>query len=425
MRVPRSVGHYGSTSFHWRTMNQEPVQKRNSKKMTTRATMSLELIDARADRDRVRSIWQLLTANGAPSYFLSWSWIENWLEMIPAELDVQMACFRQDGQPALACLLTRSHFARQGIFRGNSLSLHETGNWNYDSLYMEYNGFVGQPEAAGAIVPLLRCLPRPWDEIEFSGVDLHGFPGKQLLEETSPYDVIVAQQRQAHYIDLAAVRAKKEYLGLLSSNTRSQIRRSERLYADTHGPVTLEIAQDLAQARAIYDEMLDLHKRSWEQRGQESHFLWPWIQQFHQRLIVERFASGEIQLARVRAGEYTIGCLYNFVYQGRVYFYQGGLVHEYDNKLKPGMVSHAAAIQHCAQVGMAEYDFLAGAEQYKERMGTNHRTLAWLRVQRPLLRFKVERFARKVALDGLARWDEWKKQRAAHAGANQPQEASS
>ena len=394
-------------------------------RMALKACMSLELIDARADRERVKVLWQKLTADGAPSYFLSWSWVENWLEMLPAHFDVQMACFREGGQPALACLLTRSRFARQGVFRGRMLAIHETGDWKYDSLYMEYNGFIGRTGEVKDVVPMLRSLPRPWDEIEFSGLDLQGFPGQQLLDAPGPFEVTVTQQREAHYIDLAAVRAKKDYLALLSSNTRSQIRRSERMYGETHGAVKVEIARDLTEAVAIYDEMLDLHRRAWEQKGQESHFLRPWIQQFHQRMIVQRFGSGEIQMVRVRAGEHTIGCLYNFVYRGRVYFYQGGLVQEYDNKLKPGMVSHAAAIQSCAGLGLAEYDFLAGTEQYKERMGTDHRTLAWVRVQRPLLRFKLEKVARRVAIDALARWEEWKKQRASNVGSAQPQEASS
>jgi CelD/BcsL family acetyltransferase involved in cellulose biosynthesis len=398
---------------------------RNKISMAANPNLSLELIDARADRDRVRQLWQVLTAEGAPSYFLSWSWLENWLELLPAQFDVQMACFRQAGAPVLGCLLVRAPFSRQGIFRGRRLAIHETGNWEYDSLYVEYNGFVGRPNAAQTVAPLLWSLPRPWHEIEFSGLDAQAFPGQQLLQESGPFEVSVTQERQAHYIDLAAVRAKKDYLSLLSSNTRSQIRRSERMYAEMHGAVTVEVARDLTEARAFYDEMLDLHRRSWELRGQESHFLRPWIQAFHQRLIVERFPSGEIQMVRVRAGEYTIGCLYNFIHAGRVYFYQGGLVHEYDNKLKPGMVSHAAAIQHCAGLGLAEYDFLAGVEQYKERMGTDHRTLAWARVQRPLLRFKAEKFARRVAKDALARWEEWKKQRQSRMQTAQPQEASS
>lgn len=411
-------------------LSQPPVADNGSSdrkrtKMAANANLSLELIDARADRERVRQLWLHLTADGAPSYFLSWSWIENWLEMLPAHFDVQMACFREAGAPALGCLLVRSTFARQGIFRGRSLAIHETGDWAYDSLYVEYNGFVGRHDAAAQVLPLLWSLPHPWHEIEFSGLDAHGFPGEQLMQESGPFEVVVTQQRDAHYINLNAVRAKKDYLALLSSNTRSQIRRSERLYAETHGAVTVEIAQDLTQAREFYEEMLDLHQRSWEQRGQESHFLRPWIQEFHKRLIVERFASGEIQLVRVRAGEYTIGCLYNFVYSGRVYFYQGGLVQEYDNKLKPGMVSHAAAIQHCAGLGLAEYDFLAGLEQYKERMGTDRRTLVWARVQRPLLRFKMEKLARRYALEAMTRWDEYKKQRQSRLNAVQPQEASS
>jgi CelD/BcsL family acetyltransferase involved in cellulose biosynthesis len=107
-----------------------------------------------------------------------------------------------------------------------------------------------------------------------------------------------------------------------------------------------------------------------------------WFERFHRRLILSRLSRGEIQLIRVRGGGETIGCLYNFVHQGRVMFYQCGLASYDDAELKPGYVCHAAAIEHNALAGHATYDLLGGHAAYKENLATGANRLLWLRVQR-------------------------------------------
>ena len=75
---------------------------------------------------------------------------------------------------------------------------------------------------------------------------------------------------------------------------------------------------------------------------------------------VDDQARRRVDLLRVRAGDTTVGCLYNFVSRGDVSFYQSGLAYETDGKLKPGLVCHALAIDHAARAGHRWYDFLAG-----------------------------------------------------------------
>jgi CelD/BcsL family acetyltransferase involved in cellulose biosynthesis len=107
-------------------------------------------------------------------------------------------------------------------------------------------------------------------------------------------------------------------------------------------------------------------------------------------------------LIRVGCGGVTVGCLYNFVFRGVVYFYQSGLVLEEDNRMKPGYLCHVEAVQHCAKAGYLRYDFLAGFEDYKERLSTHQRPVVWARVQKPKIKFKVERVLRDAAQKGAA-----------------------
>src|SRR5262249_50784750 len=142
---------------------------------------------------------------------------------------------------------------------------------------------------------------------------------------------LVDREIAAPFVDLAQVRAAGDYLALLSANTRAQIRRARRAL----GACELEIAGSTAHALEIYDELVELHSASWRARGQDGAFADPWFERFHRRLIERRFAHGETELVRLRAGRTTIGCVYNLIANDRVLFYQSGLARFDDPRVKP------------------------------------------------------------------------------------------
>jgi len=134
----------------------------------------------------------------------------------------------------------------------------------------------------------------------------------------------------------------------------------------------------------------ELHQRRWSSRGVNSAFLNDAAIRFHQQLLDSSAGDGEphmdsfhVDLLRIRAGKQTLGVLYMLLYAGRANLYQCGLSYDdndSDNKLAPGLLSHALAIEHYLQRGFAEYDFLAGEEKsirYKTTLGAQSRSLVW------------------------------------------------
>ena len=77
------------------------------------------------------------------------------------------------------------------------------------------------------------------------------------------------------------------------------------------------------------------------------------------------------------------------------------------NRLKPGFVCHTEAIRHSLEQGLATYDFMASFDDYKERMATHRRELIWARVQKPRLKFAIERAARAGAFRALEYRKAW------------------
>ena len=338
----------------------------------------LELVDPHTAR--AAALWQELERAARPAYFLTWGWIENWLAMLPRTEAPSLAIIRDGSEVTGAFFLGRRLVIRHRVLPSRAAFLNATGIPSRDELCIEHNGVLG---TARSLAELVRILPADWDELFLPGVDRDAYAS---LDVPRGYRVLVEGTTPAPYVDLARVRAAKDYLSLLSSNTRAQIRRARRHI----GACTLEVARTLEEAFATYDEMVELHAASWQARGKPGAFADPWFARFHRRLIERRFQHGEIQLARLRGPAGTLGCLYNLVANGRVLFYQSGLSSFDDGAIKPGLLCHAATIEHCAAAGHAVYDMLAGSTRYKSSLSTDTQELAWLRVQRTRLRFAIE-----------------------------------
>lgn len=338
----------------------------------------VELIAATSPR--VETIWRRLERAAQPSYFLTWGWIENWLAMIPARERPTLAAIIDD-EITGAFFIGARRVVRHHLFPSRTAFVNATGRPDLDELCIEHNGILSARR--WQLATLIEAMPHDWDELFLPGIDPDAF---STLEAPAGFRVRLDQEVPAPYVELERVRAAGDYLALLSSNTRAQIRRARRRLE----PLTVDVASSIAEAHAYYAELVALHTASWRARGEDGAFADPWFTRFHARLIEQRFATGEIQLVRVATPEKTIGVIYNLIAGGRVLFYQSGFAMFDDAAIKPGLVSHAEAIARCAAAGHVTYDLLAGAGRYKQSLATATKSLLWLRVQRTRLRFAIE-----------------------------------
>ena len=360
--------------------------------------MKLEMIPVAGNLTEIRKIWQSLEECANTSYFLSWGWIENWIASLPDQVKPELVVFREENDPLLAFFLGKTNLVRRHVLRSRGWFVNATGIPVFDRIYIEYNGFLCKNPGILRFSDILQSLPDSWEELYLPGLDLRSFPGTAALENIPPYQTIIRDDKVvlSPFVDLDEVRARNgDYLSLLSANTRAQINRSYRL-CEKIAPVQLEIAQDIESAMDIYRELVALHEDVWAKRGKEGAFSSDYMFQFHQQLIQSRFEHQEIQLLRIKYENNTIGCLYNFVYKNTVFFYQSGINYDLDKRLKPGLVSHVEAIRHNATAGHQVYDFLGGSSQYKMSLATHHNRLLWMRLQKPLLKFKIENALKTV-----------------------------
>lgn len=342
-----------------------------------------------SDWAAIAPLWSQL-ANSSPhaSFYLSVEWVSAWLQIFGEALKTEIVLFEQDGEPVGACLLNRA-IEKRGPFRVKRVYLNTGGEDFLERTLMEYNNVLcragSERDVARALASHLKNSA--WDEFAIEGI-CPGTVCSSLQEEFAGLRSSVSTL-QSYYVDLARLRASgTHYLKSLSSNTRSQLLRSVRLYARM-GPLRCEIAQDLETAQAFFNELCVLHQAYWLRRGDTGAFAPGRRLEFHKALIREASPKGTVHLIRVSAGAQTLGVLYNFVQQHKIYFFQSGFRYPQDPHMKPGLVTHACAIQHYLDLGFHEYDFLVGDARYKQQLARDSRPMDWLVLARPSLKLSL------------------------------------
>jgi len=344
--------------------------------------------------------WRHLEQRSSCSFFQSWTWIGTWLSQLPKSAALYLLeVIDEDSVIGLALFGART-VVRHGFVRSRSLLLHETGSEAMDRMTIEYNSILAEAgrerEVIVAGINCARAANIAWDELVMSGVETSTLEASRVAVRKTKWRVVFRQESDCYFVDLAAARARGgDYLALLSSNTRQQIRRSVRDY-EKSGSLGISVASSVETGIEYLRGLQALHDAHWKSRGKDGAFPSEFTRNFHDRLVRDGVTRGEVQLLRVTAGDETVGYLYNFVRDGHVYFYQSGFKYEEDSKLRPGLVCHYLAIVHNITVDNRIYDFLAGPQRYKQSLSSASVKMYWFALQKPRLVFAVERSLKRA-----------------------------
>jgi CelD/BcsL family acetyltransferase involved in cellulose biosynthesis len=351
------------------------------------------------DRDALARLWQALQARADHTFFTSWAWMDNWLDQLPEGMQVHVLRADLGSRNVGLGLLVKGRTRVMRFIPVSCWRLHNTGDEIIDDLVLEYNDFLVDRDYAGRVRRAM--LAHLFQDQRIQRLEIaRAAPTLRGALEDLPATVVAQQsQLDCHLVNLAAVRAAPsgDYLGLLSSNTRSQIRRSLNAYAKL-GPLQVDVAADVEQGMAFFDALKSLHARTWMERGEESTFAsCSMADRFHRQLIQRHLPRGEVQLLRVRAGQDTLGYLYNFVHGEQVLYYQSGFHYGLlDKHDKPGMVCHSLAVQHYAKQGLHEFNLTAGSYRYKASLATHSETLATCQLYRHFSLSRLEQLLRRL-----------------------------
>ena len=178
---------------------------------------------------------------------------------------------------------------------------------------------------------------------------------------------------------LSISEAGEELSNLLSTHSRKKLRYYRRSL-EREAPVTIE-SPDASSLAAALTALFDLHAARWQQRGLPGVLADDVIQSFHREVAPRMLAAGALRMYVMRHGERIIAVFYGFAHHDTVYYYLSGYAPELE-KLSPGSLLVAHAIEEAVRSGAQTFDFLRGAEEYKYAWGATDRMNRRRRISR-------------------------------------------
>ncbi|MCU7555636.1 GNAT family N-acetyltransferase [Alteromonas sp. ASW11-19] len=349
----------------------------------------------------VRIVGQLGDALPEQRFFTSLPWITAWLES--HQLIPDLIVFRQQGEIVGFTFLGQRQ-QKRGLFSWRQGYLNQTGHAGPDQIWIEYNTIICIIEQQLCIDALISMLIR--DRVHRLTVSMTHTPEAwQNVARLRQLTISCEPQFAARF------RFDGKEIDLhLSSNTRSQIRRSIRVVEKEYGALALTPLTDPKELQQGFEEMATLHRERWGQTEQGSGFDNPAFVAHHQQLLSDY--PEHAKLVRVTAGEKLLGYSLNFFWNHQVYFYCSGMNYRFtDNKIKPGYVLHYLLLQDYASKGLACYDFLAGFSRYKKSLSNELYSLYTLDILLPSAKGSVIKQLQRFKSAGarLRRWHLWKK----------------
>jgi CelD/BcsL family acetyltransferase involved in cellulose biosynthesis len=315
-------------------------------------------------------------------------WLGAWWRVFGGQDGRQLrtAVFFEGGRlVGMAPLLSRRHWHRTGIpFR--RLELIASGEAEADETCSDYLGVIaerGQEEAVatGLVAALSSQLLGPWDELVLSAMDGEG-PTTRLLTGALERAHIPVENEitgECPYISLPP--SWEGYLGSLPPGGRYFVTRSLRNFDQwAHGDAELHEVRTPAELDLGKHVLRTLHGDRWRaDQGKGGVFSSHLFTAFHDEVMASLLAEGALELLWLTVRGDPVAALYNIVWNGKVHFYQSGRKLDVPKGVRPGIILHAHAIRRAIAAGRREYDFLAGASQYKRQLATAARPLVRLR----------------------------------------------
>ena len=336
---------------------------------------------------------------------LSPLWLGAWWRVFGSEggrgLRVTLV-FDADRLVGMAPLQTRRHWYRPGIpFR--RLELLASGERESDEICSEYIGVIAEQGREEAVVEafaatLLDGRLGAWSELVLLAMDGES-PIPWMLANALERVGIATETEivgKCPYIRLPA--SWDDYLASLSSAGRYLVTRSLRVFDEwADGGAELHEARTTAELDAGRRVLAALHGERWGRGGRTGAFRSPRFAAFHDEVMQRLLAEGALDLLWLTVRGDPVAVVYNIMWKGKVYFYQSGRKVNVPKGVRPGIVMHAHAIQRAIAAGRREYDFLAGASQYKMQLASATRPLLRMRaVRSPMLEL-----ARRAADGGI------------------------
>jgi len=324
------------------------------------------LISSQSGFLQLQSDWeQLFRRNSRHSPFLAWGWVNAWLAFLAGPHELLIACHRD--------IAGELDFVLPLIRRARGRRIGKPGvvfACSFGPECSEKLGWLCSPAlddvSATMVAEAVSRFLNSRDFIALAPLDDAGNLPEKLRSAVRSRGRTTSIGPDVVCPTLELPDSWESYLQQLSSNFRSQVRRSERNFNGS-GELRIRVLE-AANAKEFAHKLIGLNQSRMRVKGQISSMEDEAFQAFLLDAIPYMASQDIAWMDVVESGSEIVGVALNFVHGSGIYYYSGGFEDRF-SKSRPGTALFAAAIRRGIESEYKSFNFLRGDEPYKYRWG--------------------------------------------------------
>jgi CelD/BcsL family acetyltransferase involved in cellulose biosynthesis len=335
----------------------EKLQNRKILFQEDKATRIKE-VKSYSDFIAMKDRWKYVLERSEHSVFSTWEWLSTWWKYFGKNKQLLILVAKENERIVGIAPLMYSVYTMFGLRQGK-IELIGTP-------HSDYNDFIltdKQQNCMQLFLNYLNSLSENWSSLELTDIPENG-------NFISSLHKISSSIRPLHKCPYAPL--PKSYDALLSGlkrKHRKELGRNLRRLEKEGFKVDFV---DYSRTSKIADGMntlFDLHQKRWKQKGFSGVFADQDVRSFN--LDIARLFSKEgwLGLYSLELSGKPVAMLYGFKYKHKYYAYISGIDPVYC-KYSVGNLLFLQVMNKCIQDKIAVFDFMRGAEDYKDRWST-------------------------------------------------------
>jgi CelD/BcsL family acetyltransferase involved in cellulose biosynthesis len=337
-------------------------------------TLTIATIETLADFEALHAAWRTLhDSDPDASVFISWEWMYHWWKHYGKAHRLRVLVARN-----AECVvgILPLYVQQQRVFGipVNMLRFIGTGGDTSPDYLGPLLAPCGMKERATIIDALLTHaldeLP-DWDVLELSELVEASTLRAQFRAACDVRKISSTEGRAAEMVYVSLPTTWEEYLRGVGQHRRYSIKTNRRKALVNHGAnFFVETAPE--RMESVFNQLMELHRRRWQAKNVSHSFSTPDYVGFHRDVVRACAERDWIRFYGLAVEDRCVASLYCYRWRGQVFDFQAGFDPAYE-KMRPGQVLIAYALENAIAEGNTLFDFLRGEHSYKREWGTGAR----------------------------------------------------
>lgn len=304
---------------------------------------------------------ELLKKSDQGNVFLSYEWMHNWWQAYGTGGELFLLICRSVEDDVLVGILPLYRKQEGWLPRVKLLKFIAGSNVGSDFLEPIYLPGKHQ-QIFESFFGYLENNKHEWDVIEFSSVEVNSSFYFFLNDKKNKFSTFIPDSSQiCPYVTLPE--SWEEMLSSLSKKVRQKVGYYRRSLT-RNGSYEIARVTDEKELKDSLDYLMRIRKNRLEAKGIDFEKVSCLYKKFHEKIMANFLRKGWLDLYFLKLQNKPVAFVYQFVFQGRIFFYQTGFDRTYSSQ-SVGFVLLGHVIEGAIKEKKILFEFLRGDEKYK------------------------------------------------------------